>query len=207
MTPACHLVMGYAGPILLVSAIVLPVLAAGHARWRWLVPLIMAALMSVPLIGGLSAVEYVRGWVGDFSVTLILLLAAGVWHGATGRKVLEHKDLAAIFICTTVAGLFLYPLTLGAGPWDPYELGYRPLAMLAVLVVLAVVGRVRGYRAAVFVPIIILAWWAGLLESTNLWDYLFDPLVAIYGLAWLVTALVRWVFGKRRPVAAPAIAK
>ena len=50
MTAWCHLVMGYAGPILLVSAILLQVLAAAHARWRWLVPLILAAIMSAPLL-------------------------------------------------------------------------------------------------------------------------------------------------------------
>ena len=101
------------------------------------------------------------------------------------------KDHAAIFACTSLAGLVLYPLTLGIGGWDPYELGYRPLAMLGILLVLAAWGRWRGYRAAAFVPIIVLAWCAGLLESTNLWDYLLDPLVAIYGVGWLATALVR----------------
>ena len=137
--------------------------------------------------------------MGDFSITTILLLGISTWHGVSAREALEHKDRAALFACTTAAGLFLYPLTLGAGTWDPYELGYRPLALLAVLIVLAVVGRLRGYRAAAFVPIIILAWWAGLLESTNLWDYLLDPLVAIYGLVWLVTALVGQALDKRRP--------
>jgi hypothetical protein len=63
--------------------------------------------------------------------------------------------------------------------------------MLGILLVLAAWGRWRGYRAAAFVPIIVLAWCAGLLESTNLWDYLLDPLVAIYGVGWLATALVR----------------
>ena len=143
MTPWCHLVMGYTGPMLLVSAILLQVLAAAHARWRWLLPPILAVLMSLPLFGGLSAAEYIRGWVGDLSVTTILLLGISTWRGISARQVLQHKDRAAIFACTTLAGLFLYPLTLGAGTWDPYQLGYRPLAMLAALALLAVVGRLR----------------------------------------------------------------
>jgi hypothetical protein len=199
-----HLVLAYAGPILLVSTILLQVLAAAHARWRWTLPLILAVLMSLPLFDRLSAVEYIRGWVGDFSITTILLLAISTWHGMSARETLEHKDRAAVFICTTVAGLVLYPLTMGIGGWDPYGVGYRPLALLAILLALAVLGRWRGYRAAVFVPIIVLAWWAGLLESTNLWDYLLDPLVAFYGLIWVAVALLRRAFEKRQPEAATA---
>jgi hypothetical protein len=198
-----HLVMGCAGPLLAVSALLLQVLGRARAVWRWSVPLAACAVLSIPFFGGLSAAEHARAYVGDSSVTLVLLLGAAVWHGLRGREVLRRKDLAAVFLCTTAAGLVLYPLALGIGSWDPYELGYRPAALVAVLAVLAIAGRLRGYRTAVFVPIIILAWCAGLWESTNLWDYMLDPLLAMYGVVWLMSALVRRIFGKTKASAAP----
>ena len=48
-----------------------------------------------------------------------------------------------------------------------------------------------GRRSAFFVPVVLLAWCFGLMESTNLWDYLVDPFVAVYGLGWSVAELFR----------------
>jgi hypothetical protein len=200
--PTLHLVVGYAGPILLASAVLLWILRKAALPVRLAVPLVCAAALCVPL-GDLSAAEYYRGAVGDFSALTFLLLAASVWQHLAGRPVLRRGDLVAVFTCTTIAGLVLYPMTMGVGPVDSYAWGYRPLVLLAVLFALTLLARWRGNRAAVLVPLVVLAWCAGLLESTNLWDYLLDPFLAMYGLAWLVKILIQRLFARRSAAACP----
>jgi hypothetical protein len=201
-----HLVLVFAGPILLVAAMVLGLLRRAPAGWRWLALAACAAFVFVSIDDDTIA-WYIRGCVGDLSLTTLLLLGATVWHRLSGHEVITRRDHGAVFACTTPAGLVLYPLALGAGGWDPYEIGYRPLALLGVLLGLAILGRWRGYRAAAFVPVIVLVWCAGLLESNNLWDYMMDPVVAIYGFFWLIDALRRRLFSKAPPEIAPAPAK
>jgi hypothetical protein len=198
--PAFPLVIGYAGPVLLASALLLRLLRNAALPLRLAAPAACAAALCVPL-GNLSAAEYVRGAVGDLSAATFLLLAASAWQHLAGRPVLRRGDLAAVFACTTIGGLVLYPMTLGVGPVDPYAWGYRPLGLLAVLLALALLARWRHSLAAALIPWVVLAWCGGLLESTNLWDYLLDPFLAMYGLAWLAKTLIQRLFA-RRPAAA-----
>ncbi len=44
----------------------------------------------------------------------------------------------------------------------------------------------RWYVIVFIVVAAALAYLAGAYESRNLWDYLIDPLVSIYALAWLL---------------------
>ena len=78
----------------------------------------------------------------------------------------------------------LYPLALGLTPWDPYDLGYRPVLLACLLfpLILAAVIRER-YLVAGSLMAAILAFSLSLLESSNLWDYLLDPCLAVYTLS------------------------
>ncbi len=191
--PLPPLLLAHAWPALLASAILLRLAGKRLHAWRWLVPVACAAALSVRF-GDLSLAEYLRGLTGDLSITSLLLLGALVWEFLTGRQLIPVRDRRGVLACIGLAGLALYPMTLGLGAFDPYELGYRPLALLAALLALAVCGHLRGNRAAILIPIVVLAWSAGAMESTNLWDYLVDPFLFIYALGWLTTAAIRWVW-------------
>jgi len=49
----------------------------------------------------------------------------------------------------------------------------------------------RLYAVVFIVVAAALAYLAGACESRNLWDYLIDPLVSFYALAWLIAGLRR----------------
>ena len=143
-------------------------------------PLLFAALVAalVPL-GALPAAGYLRGIVGDLSVTTVLLLVRSLLRPVLGWEAIDARSRTALQVLVAAGGLLLYPLALGLGPFDPYRLGYASPWFLALLLALAV---------------------AGVYESRNLWDYLVDPLVAAWGLGGL---LIRGAQALRRGVRRP----
>jgi hypothetical protein len=118
----------------------------------------------------------------------LLLLSSFVLSFASGRKLHDRRELSAIAAFVLGGAVFLYPMALGLTSFDPYALGYsarvRPL-----LLGLAPVALVAWMRGRLFLLLSILSALAAfrfdLLESRNLWDYLFDP--------WLTAFLLGWV--------------
>ena len=194
-----QIVLAHAGPVLLASALVLSLPGVARRPWRWLAPLVCAAGLSVRW-GDFSPVEWFRGVAGDLSIVTILLLSCRVWRRLSGRDLLPAKEQGEVVRFAALAGAVLYPSALGLGTWDAYRLGYAPLVtLLPALLALAVWARLAGRRSAIVVPVVILAWCSSLLESTNLWDYLVDPFVAVYGLGWSVAAVFRGRGSRVRP--------
>jgi hypothetical protein len=138
------------------------------------------ALALVPL-GGLPLVGYVRGITGDLSVTTLVLLTLGL----LGRFVtdVEPHERHALSVLVVLGALFLYPMALGLGSFDPYRLGFEPSGLLAALFVVAVVAWFRQFYVLLVAVLVAVSSHAlALMESPNLWDYLFDP--------WLVVASI-----------------
>jgi hypothetical protein len=74
-------------------------------------------------------------------------------------------------------------VALGWGDWDAYRLGWGSLSLWATLLALSLVFWIKGLRLLLLlVGLALLAWSAGLMESTNLWDYLIDPWLALAAL-------------------------
>jgi hypothetical protein len=135
--------------------------------------------------GGLPAVAYLRGVVGDLSLSTLLLLSASLLSYILGRRLIEAREQAAWFAVVIAAALFLYPMALGLGGFDPYALGYGSHALATVLLLLTLAAwAARCHYAVLSVLAAVAAFLAGLLDSTNLWDYLIDPLLAGYALFW-----------------------
>ncbi len=145
-----------------------------------------AALVLAPL-GELSVAGYLRGVVGDLSITTMLLLLGVSVTGLGARPWLAARERMVLAAAVLFAGVGLYPLALGAGPIDPYAWGYGSYGLAGVLLaggLLAWYARMHGLLALLLVAI--GAYLARLLESDNLWDYLIDPLLVGYAAAyWL----------------------
>jgi hypothetical protein len=173
--------------------------------WGGLVGLTAAAVVCVR-VGDIPVGGYLRGTMGDLSVTTMVLLGAAVL-GLLGRSLLDGKDRAALYGWAVAAGLVLYPLTLGLTRWDPYGLGFQPHGLVLTMAVIVVglwYSRRRG--AALVLTVGVAAFDLGVLESANLWDYLLDPWL----FAWAAAALVarsrvgRWVAARTRTALARA---
>ena len=138
------------------------------------------ALALVPL-GGLPLVGYVRGITGDLSVTTLVLLTIGLCGGFLSS--VEPQERRALSMLVVLGALFLYPMALGWGSFDPYRLGFEPSGLLAALFVVAVVAWLRQFYVLLVAILVAVSSHAlALTESLNLWDYLFDP--------WLVMASI-----------------
>jgi hypothetical protein len=150
-----------------------------NAKGRWLASLCFV-LMWIP-VGAqqLPIAAFVRGATSDFSVSLVVLAALNLASRLFGLKLFDRREYQAMFYLVAAAALFLYPLALGWGDWDAYRMGWGSAGMWAGLLSVCVVCWVAGLR---LVPLLIglamALWTAQLMESTNLWDYLFDPWLA-----------------------------
>jgi hypothetical protein len=166
-----HAAFGLAAQALLVAWIAWQLLARAPSRQRRLFAGVAAAIALIPLAGGVSAAMALRALWGDPSATTLQLLALSL---AARPAQIERGATVALGLC----GVAFYPLALGLGDIDPYRIGYTAGPLVAVLAGLAVGAWWRGQPLYLWLLALDLAAYSfGLLESTNLWDYLFDPLL------------------------------
>ena len=193
---------GLAGAAAAIAAVLLKLPGIARLRRAHPTPLLLAALVValVPL-RGLPAAGYLRGIVGDLSVTTVLLLVRSLLRPVLGWTAIDARIRLALQVLVAALGLLLYPLALGLGPFDPYRLGYASPWLLAFLLALAVAADLRRLTLVTgCLALAVLAWALGAHESRNLWDYLVDPLVAAWGLgALLLRGTQALRDGVRRP--------
>jgi len=152
---------------------------------------VTAAIVCVP-IGALPPAAYLRGYSGDLSITTNALLVMVIFSHLSGRRPVDRKQKFAIHGLIAVAALVFYPLALGVGPFDPYRLGYGSPWFLAGLLLLSLCAwAVRFHLISVCIALSVVAHSLAWNESTNLWDYLLDPLVSIYALVAVLAGGLR----------------
>lgn len=135
--------------------------------------------MELPLAG------YVRGAVGDLSIVSTLLLWSALLpnHQATPTP---------IKWCIAILAIAFYPFALGVSMFDPYAWGYGSITFLVGVLIFALVCGLAGWTKGVWIiGIAIIAWSLRLHESTNLWDYLLDPILAVWALYAAASGVLR----------------
>jgi multisubunit Na+/H+ antiporter MnhF subunit len=158
-------------------------------RARYAVMLAAALAVFVP-IGDLPIAAYVRGVTGDLSAATLVLAGAACFTQLTGRALIGGRDKRALFWLLALAASFLYPFALGWTPFDPYALGFGSVGFITALLLIALAcWWARLYLIVIVVVVATLAFLGGAYESRNLWDYLIDPLVSFYALAWLLAGV------------------
>ena len=163
---------------------------------KWFMVALVANIFFWPLGLGmeLPLAAYVRAVTGDLSIVLTLLLWSSVL--LPSRRAPIGFKLAIVLV-----SLMFYPLALGLGMIDPYAWGYSSLGLFIGVLVFALVCGIAGWTKGVWIiALAVLAWAGHWHESTNLWDYVLDPLLAI----WAVIALANTMQRKRRDKARSA---
>ena len=155
--------------------------------WAGVAALVAALAVTSLRAEGIPLGGFIRGIGGDLSITAMAMLAAALSTALTGRPALDGPARTALLASAAATGAVLYPMTLGLSRLDPYELGYRPRALLAAVAALVALWWWRRRGAAVVLAAAVGAFNLRLLESVNLWDYLLDP--ALVAVAWAVLAL------------------
>jgi len=157
----------------------------GGARLS-LLGVVAIGLLPVP-VRGMPVAGWLRGCNANFSIPFTALLAVAVWETEFSARLFSQRDWTAGWAFGSLAGLGLYPFALGWGRLDPYEWGWSflPLAVISALLTSALLWKQN--RFGLLLLLAILAYNLRLLESTNYWDYLLDPvycLVSIITLGW-----------------------
>jgi hypothetical protein len=146
-----------------------------------------AALASLVTINGLSLGDYTRSYTDDLAITSLLWFAWCVLARLRGGSNLPSRHQLQLTLCFALMFLFLYPATMGTVQFDPYRLGFSPAPLLIAMWCLCVLlWWLRNYLALGLVAVATAAYVFDLKDSDNYWDYLIDPLLGIYSLAYLV---------------------
>jgi hypothetical protein len=180
-------VTGLAGVVaaLAVGTLALPGIERLRRRNRVLLLAAVAALALAPL-GALPAAAYVRGVLGDLSVTSMVLLLRALLRPLLRWGPVGARNALAVQVLVAAGGLVLYPPALGLGGPDVYRWGYAGEGFVVAVVLLAAAAWFfRLNLAATCIALAVLAHAVGWYESRNLWDYLLDPLVSAWGLIGL----------------------
>ena len=181
-------------------------LLAGRCRPQWrgwvrlsLLGLFAIGLLAVP-VRGISIAGWVRGLNANFSILFAGLLAVAVWEAEFRRNLFSARDWAAGWVFGALAGLGLYPLALGWGRFDPYEWGWTFSPLFVAGAVLTVILLWKQNRFGFLLLLAILAYNLRLLESTNYWDYLLDPVFCAVSMVAIAWGLLPRVGSRSRPL-------
>lgn len=155
---------------------------------KMILVLLIGNVLFWPLGFELPLVAYIRGVTGDLSIVLTLLLWSSLLPGSRPLP-------TACKLAIAVIALAFYPLALGLGMIDPYAWGYGSITFLISVIAFALVCALANWTKGVWIiAIAIIAWSAHWHESSNLWDYLLDPLLAI----WIFADLVGMIYSRRK---------
>ena len=180
----------------LLAFLILPGLGLG--RPLQVVQLLLLFGISLIAVDGLSLAAYVRSFTDDLAITTLVALAfaAAVRMGLATR--LGEASRLQLLLVMAVLALFLYPATMGLSSFDPYRLGYDPRPLILFIGVLTLgLLLLRNWLGACMLGLATLAFSLGVKPSPNYWDYLLDPLAAIYCCGALLVHAVRMI--RRRP--------
>lgn len=191
---------GLTGSALLLAATAMMVMRAQRNKTSiCCLTLIVSFMLAFVPIQGLPIAGYLRGVIGDLSVTSWILLITTVVSKVMERKGPRPKSFTALMLLVLLSGLVLYPSAFGVSYLDTYALGYGPTWLIAVFFLLSLAAWLLEYRlVTVCLTASVLAYSLRIFESRNLWDYWIDPLVTIYalfGLAalwWERRNIFRW---------------
>jgi hypothetical protein len=157
--------------------------------WLTLTGAIAAGVMLVP-VQGLVIARWVAGLNANFSIPLTSMLALIVWEQAFDRETFSEREWTTAWGFGAIGGLALYPMALGLGSFDPYQWGW-PFSPLFIFIAALTVWLVwRENRFGILLLLCAAAFQLQLLESTNYWDYLLDPIYSLVSLGWFVGRLV-----------------
>lgn len=200
---------GMVSPVLLMGAATALLLGVQRYSIHW--KLVVAAIVfffCIAPVNDLSIAYYIRGVVGDLSITTQLILMA-YWYAvlmgetagktskeASGTETEPNRNNPLIFAGFIVlTSLWFYPCTLGLTYFDPYNLGYGSTPFHWCLLTYFFCAALYFYckKDFLFSGIITLstfAFYFNLLESDNYWDYLMDPILVLGS----IFICLRWSF-------------
>lgn len=149
-------------------------------------------------------IYYFRGMLGEFSVTTLILASAAFAGRLRWHNPIDSEQRFVILLGIAFIAIFFYPASLGLTRFDPYAWGYFSTPMLVGLGLTTCIAlALRQYWAAYIMAGSLAIAGIGLLPSSNVWDYLLDPSLAIYSISALAIETARRIQRKPQPQTFP----
>ncbi|MFZ4116328.1 MAG: hypothetical protein ACOYK6_06350 [Chthoniobacterales bacterium] len=153
-----------------------------------LVGLVLAALFFLPL-GEISLARWSASLMSNTSIPLIGLLLVLLVERLFSCTLFRPQDWKTAWMFGACGGLLLYPAALGLGRIDPYSWGWGNSPFFIVVGFLILILLIAKNRFAILLLVAIAAFDSQFQASTNLWDYLIDPIYAVIALVMGIGAL------------------
>lgn len=150
-------------------------------------------------VNGLELAAYLRSFTDDLAMTTLIALSwlALLRLGIT-RPPEPNETTGAVIMIASMA-VILYPATLGLTYLDPYRWGFNPRTMIVIAGALALVLLwTRQRLAALMLAGATLGFALRIKPSENYWDYLVDPVIALFCCASLAVSIVRYVIRRKQ---------
>jgi hypothetical protein len=121
-----------------------------------------------------------------------MILILFTWSSAPAYRLSSVTPLII-----ALASILFYPFALGLTMFDPYSWGYGSIIFVVAVMMMALLFffTKRSWEALT-ISLAVIAWSIHWHESTNLWDYLLDPFLAV----WAIIISIRWIiWGRPEP--------
>ena len=141
----------------------------------------VAGMLLLP-IRGFSLLVWSASLMGGVSIPLVGLLLVLIMEKFFSCTLFSAWEWRTTWIFGMLSSLILYPAALGLGPIDPYCWGWGNNLFLIVIAILTFFLLVTKNRFAILILLALAAFDFQLQETTNLWDYLIDPIYAVLAL-------------------------
>jgi len=195
MISVAQTIIHIAGPALLLVTVIL--VTSKQLR----LPIAVRGVLLLPAcwlvfmpIDGLPVAGYIRGLLGDLSITTLILLFTASMSALLDRNFYKPGSFFLAMLLVLTAGLFLYPFSLGFTDFDPYALGYSSKAFLAFFFAVALTAWYFNlYFLVIIIVLDVSAYLVGIYESRNIWDYLMDPVLTLFAFFWCIIWMIKRV--------------
>ncbi|MBN1627279.1 MAG: hypothetical protein JW944_12210 [Deltaproteobacteria bacterium] len=155
--------------------------------------------ISLAILLSATALQYIpisqhtiTGWImavnGNFSIPLLFLVVHKTINNVLGHDVplFNKPTVRTAMFFGIIAGLFLYPMALGLGAYDPYREGFSFSWLFIVLMALNIILILFKNPFSFILLCAIISYNLKLLESVNLWDYFIDPFFFITSILYFL---------------------
>ena len=175
----------------ILSAITLSFTKILTFKFRLFIFIIAFIIAWIP-VDGLFTAGYLRGAMGDLSVSTMFLIIIYILRSLFGLKLsaFENAELPACIVFFT--GIFFYPMALGLFMVDPYGMAYNPRVLSIFLFAIALLAwYFKNHLTVACICAAVTAYIFRILESDNLWDYILDPVIFIIAVVYLFFKLIK----------------
>ena len=113
-------------------------------------------------VGGLPVGRWLASLNSNFCIPLTAMLFSSVLEKGLHIRLFDDRDRLTAWVFGLIAGIFLYPMTLGLSRFDPYILGWQFSWFFVLLLSVTIILLIIRNRFSVVLIISVLAYDFGL---------------------------------------------